>query len=100
AALGFERVGHVPALGPRGALALLVLEADLDGLVSVTVLGADLEDRARPELQDGDRGGGPLVVVDLRHPNLGSDQPERHGKPLANGAHRRAGTSRWERALA
>ena len=70
-------------LGPGGILPRLVLEPELDGLVAVAVLGPDLEDRAGADLQDGDRLGVAVVVVHLRHPDLVSEQSERHGNTFA-----------------
>ena len=57
----------VTALGPGRLASFLVLEAELQRVVAVALLVADLEHGARTELQD--RHGGELagLVVNLRH---------------------------------
>ena len=61
------------ALGLRGALPLLVVEAELPGEVAVAVLGPDLKHRAGTAFQDGDRLHGPVLLVDLGHADFAAE---------------------------
>ena len=75
--LGVDLLG-VAALGLGGALPLLVGEAELHGVVAVALLGPDLEHGARAALQDGDRDGGPVGLVDLGHADFAAEQSDAH----------------------
>src|SRR5579883_2193474 len=53
------------AFGLGGPLPALVVESELPGVVTVAVLGPDLEHGAGAAFQDGDRHDGPILLVDL-----------------------------------
>src|SRR5262249_53146418 len=62
--------------------ARLVHEAELDGVVAVAFLVANEQDGAGPEFEDGDGVHLALVVVDLRHADLLTEQSQRHVETL------------------
>src|SRR5262245_33426389 len=98
-ALGFQLFGDVAAFRPSGAPPRLILEAELHGVVAVALLVPDLQYRARAHLQDGHRGNPALVVIDLRHPNLKTEQPQRHGNNLTERGRKQPAIERTERLL-
>src|SRR5207302_7263865 len=70
AAFRFDLAGDVAAFGQGRLVARLVEETELHGVVAVAVLGANLEDGAGADFQDGDGGHFALLVVDLGHTDL------------------------------
>ena len=77
-ALRGEVGGDVAALGAGRDAARLGPEADLDGVVAVALHVADLEQRARPELDDRYRASRAVFLEDLRHAHLYTEQTHRH----------------------
>ena len=68
----------MPALGLVGRLPLLVGEAELHGDISVAVLGADLEDRARAAFQHRHRDGDAVGLENLGHADFAAEQSDAH----------------------
>ena len=66
------------ALGLVGLLSLLVVEAELPGVVAVAILGADLQHRAGPAFQDRDRHDDAVLLIDLGHADFSPEQPDTH----------------------
>src|SRR6185436_3706570 len=71
-ALAFE-FGNVTSSAAIGQTAGLVGEAQLDGLVTVALHGANLQHVARPGLNHRDRHDLPRLVVELCHPDLAAE---------------------------
>src|SRR5439155_14239538 len=81
------RLLEVPRFGLRHVL-LLRPEADLKRVVAVRLRRADLDDRARPSLDDRHRHMAAILRKHLRHPHLPPDQPflTRHRYPASPAA--------------
>ena len=69
--------GCTPALAVLAA-ELLVVEAELEGVVAVRLLGLDLEDHAGADLEHRRGTEALLVVPDLGHPDFLSDKTLDH----------------------
>ena len=76
-------LGHVATRGDAGLLEVTcdrlvgltrvdLAVGDLDGVVAIGFLGANLGHNARPSLDDGDRDDTVLLVEDLGHAELGA----------------------------
>src|SRR5437588_3384443 len=73
------------ALGLGGFAAVLVLETNLDRIVTVTLLIPYLQNGARANLEHRYRRQLARLVVDLSHPNLVAKQPQCHRcQPLSD----------------
>ena len=75
--------GNVAPLRAVGLASLLVLEAELDRVIAVAILIADLQDGAGADLQYRDRLNLAGVVVNLRHSHFQTEQPQRHRRTLS-----------------
>jgi hypothetical protein len=82
---------HLTALGTRGTRPVslirspleivptqLVAKAKLNSLIAIAILGANLKNRTRTNLQDRHRNGRAVLSDDRRHPDFSSEQSNRH----------------------
>src|SRR5262249_38007323 len=90
--LGVDLAG-VAALGLRGVLPLLVIEAELQRVVPVALLGPDLEDHAGAAFQDGHGQYDPVLLVDLGHADFAAEKSHSHRSNSVAGTHEPAGGS-------
>ena len=94
--LGVDLRG-MAALGLGGLLPLLVVEAELPGVVAVAILGADLEHRAGTAFQDRDRHDGPVLLINLGHADLAAEQSHTHRPTPSQESSESAGMNRHDR---
>src|SRR5262249_44166951 len=88
--LRFELLGDVAGFGAARSLAALVLEAELDGIIAIAILRADLQNRARTEIDHRDGMEHALVVEDLGHAHLETEKAQGHRTPHCRPATRAA----------
>src|SRR6185295_16560932 len=78
ASFRFEIGRDMAALGAGRLLAVFVFETELNGVVTVALLGPNLQNGARPYVDDRDGMEHALVVIDLGHAHLKTDKSKGH----------------------
>src|SRR6185369_16117586 len=76
-AFAFE-LGNMTADTSSRQTARLIGEAQLNGFITISFDGADLQNVARAGLDDRHRDHLPRFVVELRHPDLAAEYSNRH----------------------